>query len=61
MDSKKKEIIQEISTVMASLAIKLETLQAKVNELCQSTDCHRVKTVNQDLLCKKPIKRKTED
>jgi|TARA_R100000808_G_scaffold13365_1_gene32467 hypothetical protein len=61
MDSKKKEIIKEISTAMASLAVKLEALQAKVNELCQSTDCHRVKKVNQDLLCKKPTKKKIED
>ena len=61
MDSKKKEIIKEISTVMATLAVKLETLQAKVNELCRSTDCNRVKTVNQDLLCKKPTKKKIED
>lgn len=61
MDSKKQEIINEISSVMAGLATKIETLQAKVNELCQSTDCHRVKKVNKDLLCKKPTKRKTEE
>tara|TARA_B100001123_G_C15103411_1_gene944493 strand:- start:713 stop:892 length:180 start_codon:yes stop_codon:yes gene_type:complete len=53
MDSKTK-IIHEISTVVASLTLKLETLQAKVEELCQSTgNCDRVKNVNQDLLYKK--------
>jgi uncharacterized coiled-coil protein SlyX len=61
MDSKSK-IINEISTVVASLTLKLETLQAKVDELCKSTGgCDRVKNVNEDLLCKKPTKRKTED
>tara|TARA_R100001443_G_C3258213_1_gene154937 strand:+ start:366 stop:551 length:186 start_codon:yes stop_codon:yes gene_type:complete len=61
MDSKSR-IINEISTVVASLTLKLETLQAKVDELCKSTgDCDRVKNVNKDLLCKKPTKRKTED
>ena len=34
MDSKDK-IISEISTAMASLTLKLETLQAKVDELCK--------------------------
>tara|TARA_R110002020_G_scaffold29001_4_gene91839 strand:- start:441 stop:623 length:183 start_codon:yes stop_codon:yes gene_type:complete len=49
MDSKDR-IILEISTVVESLSLKLETLQAKVNELCKSTDCTRVKAVNKDLL-----------
>jgi hypothetical protein len=49
MDSKDR-IILEISTVVESLSLKLETLQAKVNELCKSTDCTRVKSVNKDLL-----------
>ena len=61
MDSKKQEIINEISSVMAGLATKIETLQAKVNELCQSTDCQRVKKVNKDLLYTKLAKRKTEE
>ena len=61
MDSKDK-IISEISTVVASLTLKLETLQAKVDELCKSTgNCDRVKNVNKDLLCKKQAKRKTEE
>ena len=61
MDSKDK-IILEISSVVESLSLKIETLQAKVNELCKSTgDCSRVKQVNNDLLCKKPAKRKTEE
>ena len=60
MDSK-DEIIHEISTVVESLTLKLAALQAKVNELCKSTDCKRVKNVNKELLCKKPIKRKTEE
>jgi uncharacterized coiled-coil protein SlyX len=61
MDSKTK-IINEISTVVANLTLKLEALQAKVDELCKSTGgCDRVKNVNEDLLCEKPTKRKTED
>lgn len=60
MDSNEK-IINEISTVVESLTLKLATLQDKVNELCKSTDCKRVKNVNDNLLCKKPTKRKTED
>ncbi len=57
MDSKDR-IIHEISTVVESLTLKLATLQDKVDELCKSTECDRVKNVNEDLLCKKPIKRK---
>jgi hypothetical protein len=50
MDSKDK-IILEISSVIQSLSLKVETLQAKVNELCKSTgDCMRVKEVNGELL-----------
>ncbi len=60
MDSKDK-IIREISSVVESLTLKLATLQDKVNELCKSTDCQRVQNVNEDLLCKKPTKRKTEE
>ena len=60
MDSKDK-IILEISTAVQSLSLKLARLQDKVNELCKSTDCDRVKNVNEDLLCKKPGKRKTEE
>lgn len=46
----KEKIISEISTVVESLSLKLATLQAKVNELCNSTDCQRVNKVNQELL-----------
>ncbi len=60
MDSNEK-ILNEISTVVESLTLKLATLQDKVNELCKSTDCKRVKNVNKDLLCKKPTKRKTQE
>jgi hypothetical protein len=60
MDSKDR-IIHEISTVVESLTLKLDTLQDKVDELCKSTDCGRVKNVNKDLLCRKPPKRKTEE
>ena len=60
MDSK-EQIILEISTVVASLSLKIEKLQAKVNELCRNTECAEVKKVNKDLLCKKPTKRKTEE
>jgi hypothetical protein len=50
MDSKDK-IILEISSVVESLSLKIEALQAKVNELCKSTgDCSRVMNVNKDLL-----------
>ena len=50
MDSKDK-IILEISTAVESLSLKIEALQAKVNELCKSTgDCSRVKKVHKDLL-----------
>ncbi len=53
MDSKEK-IILEISSVVASLSLKIETLQAKVDELCKSTgDCARIKKVNSDLLPEK--------
>ncbi len=58
MDSK-NQIILEISSVVASLSLKIETLQAKVNELCKSTgDCARVKQVNGELL--PPSKAKKE-
>ncbi len=50
MASDKDEIILEITTVVESLSLKLATLQAKVNELCKSTDCNRVKKVNKELL-----------
>ena len=59
MDSK-DEIIHEISTVVESLNLKLATLQDKVNQLCKSTDCQRVKNVNKDLLPKTRKKRKTK-
>tara|TARA_R100000008_G_C3580999_1_gene168506 strand:+ start:2206 stop:2391 length:186 start_codon:yes stop_codon:yes gene_type:complete len=61
MDSKKEKIIDEISSVVESLSLKLATLQDKVNELCKSTDCQRVKNVNEDLLCKKPAARKSNN
>tara|TARA_Y100001973_G_C5205956_1_gene341580 strand:- start:1416 stop:1592 length:177 start_codon:yes stop_codon:yes gene_type:complete len=48
MDSREK-IILEISTVVESLSLKIEKLQAKVNELCQNTQCAQVKKVNKDL------------
>tara|TARA_R110000824_G_scaffold8064_2_gene36699 strand:- start:474 stop:650 length:177 start_codon:yes stop_codon:yes gene_type:complete len=58
MDSKDK-IILEISATIEVLSLKLETLQAKVNELCKSTgDCDRVKTVNRELLTKKNKSKK---
>ena len=53
MDSKDR-IISEISSVVASLTLKLETLQAKVDELCKSTGgCAHVKKVNRELLPEK--------
>jgi uncharacterized coiled-coil protein SlyX len=57
MDSK-DQIILEISSVVASLSLKIETLQAKVNELCKSTgDCERIQKVNGDLLPPNKIKK----
>jgi|TARA_A100000172_G_scaffold47074_2_gene29254 hypothetical protein len=54
MDSDNKDkIILEITTVVESLSLKLAALQAKVNELCKSTDCSQVKKVNKELLTKK--------
>ena len=56
MDSNEteKKIISEISTVVQSLSLKIEALQAKVNELCKSTgQCERVKKVNGDLTASK--------
>lgn len=53
MDSnnQKDKIINEISSVVQSLTLKLAMLQAKVDELCKSTgDCARVKKVNRELL-----------
>tara|TARA_R110002012_G_scaffold319207_1_gene539064 strand:+ start:779 stop:985 length:207 start_codon:yes stop_codon:yes gene_type:complete len=52
MASKKPDIdvINELSNVVQRLSLKIETLQAKVNELCKKTDCKRVKNVNKDLL-----------
>ncbi len=54
MDSKDK-IILEISTVVESLSLKIEKLQAKVNELCQNTQCPQVKKVNKDLAKPSPV------
>jgi peptidoglycan hydrolase CwlO-like protein len=53
MDSKDK-IILEISSAVQSLSQKIESLQAKVNELCKSTgNCSRIKEVHKDLLPQK--------
>lgn len=59
MDSKEK-IISEISTAVENLSLKIEALQAKVNELCKNTgDCKVIKNVNQKLVEKKqPVKEK---
>jgi uncharacterized coiled-coil protein SlyX len=46
----KDDIIHELSTVVQKLSLKIETLQARVNELCKTTDCTRVQNVNKDLL-----------
>ena len=56
MDSKDKNI-QEISTVIETLSLKLATLQAKVNDLCKSTGaCPQVKKVHKHLLpAKEPM------
>jgi len=49
MDSKDK-MMSEISVVIAGLTQKLETLQAKVDELCRSTGaCRQVEKVNKEL------------
>mgnify|MGYP003681386761 FL=1 len=50
MDSKDK-MITDISLVIAGLSHKLETLQAKVEELCRATGgCKQVKKVNKELI-----------
>jgi hypothetical protein len=46
----KEQIILEITTVVERLSLRISTLQAKVNELCKSTDCNRVQKVNKELL-----------
>lgn len=54
MDSNKDKIINDISVVIAGLSLKLETLQAKVEELCRSTGgCGHVKKAHKELLIKK--------
>jgi uncharacterized coiled-coil protein SlyX len=61
MDSNKEQIISEISSAMASLTLKLETLQAKVDELCKSTGgCDRVKKVNKELVRPIPPEKETK-
>ena len=61
MDSKDKKIL-EISTVVATLSLKLATLQAKVDELCKSTgECDRVKKVNKDLAPPKVPEKEIKD
>ena len=61
MDSNKEQIISEISTAMASLTLKLETLQAKVDELCKSTGgCDRLRKVNKDLVPPIPTEKETK-
>ncbi len=56
MDSNKNKdkIISDISVVIAGLSLKLETLQARVEELCRSTGaCGHVKKAHKELLTKK--------
>tara|TARA_R110000824_G_scaffold358906_1_gene546434 strand:- start:196 stop:402 length:207 start_codon:yes stop_codon:yes gene_type:complete len=53
MDSKDK-LINEISSVMLSLSQKIESLQAKVDQLCRSTgNCTNIKTVHAELIPEK--------
>jgi len=53
------KIILEISTAVQSLSLKLESLQAKVDELCKSTgDCDRMKKVNKELISEKNKSKK---
>ena len=53
MDSNDK-MINDISVVIAGLSLKLETLQAKVEELCRATGtCSQVKKVNKELIPQK--------
>ena len=51
MDSN-HDILADISNVVTSLSKKIETLQAKVDELCKHTGstCARIQTVHKDLL-----------
>jgi|TARA_R110000751_G_scaffold134569_1_gene237042 hypothetical protein len=53
MDSK-NNIILEISSVVESLHLKIASLQAIVDKLCQSTgNCDNIKTAHMELIPKK--------
>ena len=48
MDSKKERIIDEISTAVENLSLKIEALQAKVDELCKTTgECATIDRLQQ--------------
>lgn len=56
MDSK-EQILDDITSVVKALSQKIETLQAKVNELCESTgECSQIKTAHENLLSKNESK-----
>ena len=55
MDSKNK-IILDISTAVESLSQKIESLQAKVNELCKSTgNWSRIEGSHKELIPQKEV------
>jgi len=55
MDSKNK-IILDISTAVESLSQKIESLQAKVNELCKSTgNWARIEGSHKELIPQKEV------
>tara|TARA_B100000029_G_scaffold311698_1_gene304230 strand:- start:76419 stop:76628 length:210 start_codon:yes stop_codon:yes gene_type:complete len=56
MDSN-KQILDDITSVVEVLSQKIETLQAKVNELCESTgQCSQIKAVHEKMLSKNESK-----
>ena len=60
MDSKNK-IIMEISSVVETLCLKIASLQAIVDELCQSTgNCDYIKKAHIELIPKKEIENGTD-
>ena len=56
MDSKEK-ILGDITSVVEALSQKIEILQEKINELCESTgECSQITIAHKTLLAKKERK-----
>jgi|TARA_R100000995_G_scaffold9707_1_gene4100 uncharacterized protein YoxC len=67
MDSKKKNVISELSSAIYELSQKVENLKSRLDILCKETGgCDTIKTINQHLVGKpanelKAQKEKTHD